>query len=82
MNLLTTKIILTKPKNPSEPLTRDRERLSMQKPMKILGFTLDMEIGIESGDHFLITITIHSHNGGHPISMANIYGLIDYWDVE
>jgi hypothetical protein len=82
MNLLTTKIILTKSKNLSEPLIRDRERLSMQEPMKSLGFMPYIEINIELGNHFLIPITIHSHDGGHPFCMANIYGLIDGRNVE
>jgi hypothetical protein len=82
MNLWTTKIIFTKAKNLSEPLIRDRERLSLQEPMECLGFTSDIEISVELSHHLLIPITIHSHNGGHALGVTNIDGFIYGLNVE
>jgi hypothetical protein len=57
MYLRTTKFLLTKATNLSEPLIRDRERLALQEPMKGLGLTPDMKIGIKLGNYFFISIT-------------------------
>jgi hypothetical protein len=50
--------------------------------MEGLGFTSDIEIGVELSHHLLIPIIIHSHNGCHALGVTNIDGFIDDLNVE
>jgi hypothetical protein len=62
MDLRTIEILLTKTENLSKPLIRDRVGLALQDLLKSLGFTPDIEIGIELCNEFFIPIIIQCHD--------------------
>jgi hypothetical protein len=81
MKLRTTEILLTKAKYLRKSFIGDGEGLALQKPMKGLCLTPDIEIGIELSNDFFIPIIVKSHDRGQSFGMTNVNSFIDHQNV-